>query len=180
MRKVVSGLASLNKWLNTNNLKIDLFIIGSYALHLQGVQIERETDIDPVNAINDEDIENEIHKISQELGYQWFDLGASSIILPDGYEDRLELKETLTNINIYTLSLKDLTILKVAAYFHRKEQGIIRDLEDLIHIDPSMTDVNQAFDFILDKHGDNLPDRFKQNLAEDLEELRDELSNYFK
>ncbi|MCP4914489.1 MAG: hypothetical protein GY909_15345 [Oligoflexia bacterium] len=180
MERVKEGLQRLNKWLKDKNLKIELHTIGSYALHLHGVDISRETDIDPVNVVEDEQILQQIRDISANIGHQWFDHGSSSITLPDGYKDRVILKERLSNIDIYVLDIKDLIILKVSAYYSRKEQGIIRDLEDLIKINPSMVDIDDAFSFIIEKHGKELPQKFENQLIANLKELRDELSTYFK
>ncbi len=183
-KHLLEGLTELNNWLNVNNAKIVLHVIGGFGIALHNINIKRVTqDIDNVNPIEDKKIIEQIHNIGEQRGNpEWFDFSALTIDLPDGYQGRLVKVDGLSNIDIFILHLRDIVVLKVAAYFSRKERGIVRDLEDLIAIDPTFEEVCQGLDFIIQKQGveQKLPKRFMQELREDVAKLKEELREYFK
>ena len=182
MNHLEERLKILDEWLGDKNLSVTIHVIGAYGIELHDISIGRRTeDIDNVSPITSEDIIAKIHAIGEQFGEpKWFDLGASSLSLPDGYTKRLKRVGTFENIELYALSLPDIVILKVAAYFDRRERGIERDLEDLIKINPSFVEIKKGLNFIIDTHGADLPDKFKKELKKSVHELEIELKKLFK
>lgn len=181
MHHIEEKLEILNNWLVKKNKMIELHIIGGYAIELHGISIGRRTeDIDNINKITDDEIVGKIQEIGEKKGEPaWFDFAASSLALPDGYELRLKEVDNFSNISLKILDLKDIVILKVAAYNDRYYRGIERDLTDLIAINPYFHDIECGLQFILEKHGSELPDKFFKELELNINELREYLKEIF-
>jgi hypothetical protein len=170
-------LEDLNDWLTKNNRRITLHVIGGYALELkqirQGIQTE---DIDSVLEISESEVVDQIHILGEKHGnLNWFDFGATTLIVPLGYETRLEEKNNYSNIDLFVLSNIDLIKMKVAAYHSRRERGIYRDLEDLIKLNPSIENIKEAIEFCYVEYSKELPEKFAKVFKEELNELRSEL-----
>ena len=178
------SLELLNKELSDIDVVVDLHIIGGYGLYLHNVDIERKTrDIDSVVEITEANVIAAIHKVGEAVNNpEWFDLGAHSIIRPEGYEKRLVKKDGLSNINIFVLSLRDIICLKVAAYSSRRADGITRDIEDLIKVNPTYEEVCNGLDFLYTDYGEkqNHPKYALDDLKKDIKELKNELTELFK
>lgn len=184
MEQLIENLRKLDNFLQRKNKEITLHLIGGMALHLHGINIGRVTqDWDSVKEVSDDEIISNIHEIAEASGLEkWFDLGASSISLPDNYESRLiEYKDIkLSNIKIYLLSKKDIVLLKVAAYHNRSVQGVMRDLDDLKNLAPSKDLIDEAIEFTYEKYSQDLAERFKKSLRKDLEDVKEEILNALK
>lgn len=179
---LLNNLEKLNEKLKKENIFIEIHAIGGFALFLHNIDIQRMTvDIDNVKEISDERVKELIHEVGEEGGQDnWFDFSASSLSLPDDYQERLVQKTGHSNINIFVLSLRDIVQLKIAAFYHRRLQGNERDLSDLIQINPTMKGVKEGLEFIRYKHGSHLTGKFLKELESDLKELEDELSELFE
>jgi hypothetical protein len=170
-------LKELDQWLVTKNRRITLHVIGGYALELKNIQRGFQTeDIDSVLAITENDIIEKIHSIGEINGNpNWFDFGAASLIVPSGYQDRLDKIEGHNNIDLYTLSNIDIIKMKVAAYHSRRERGIYRDLEDLQKLSPTKVQIEDAIDFYFREYSKDLSGKFKAEFKTQVEELKIEL-----
>ena len=119
---------------------------------------------------------DKIHEIGESSGLpKWFDFSASSIILPGGYRDRLIQIQKYSHIRLKVLSIKDLIKLKVAAYYHRRDKGIVRDLEDLLSANPSRAEISEAIHFVIKEYGEELPSHFKKELVLNLKKIEEEI-----
>lgn len=172
-------LEDLNNWLLKNNRRVTIHVIGGYALELkqirQGIQTE---DIDSIYKISELDIIDQIHSLGERHGNpNWFDFGATSLIVPADYEKRLEENKQYSNIDLFVLANIDLIKMKVAAYHSRRERGIYRDLEDLKKLNPSTNDIEDAIRFYFEEYSKELTGKFKLELENDLHELKLELIN---
>jgi hypothetical protein len=170
-------LEDLNEWLVLNNRRVTLHVIGGYALELkqirQGIQTE---DIDSVFKITESDIIDLIHTLGEKYSNpNWFDFGATTLILPPEYQKRLEAKTQYSNIDLFVFSNIDLIKMKVAAYHSRKERGIYRDLEDLKKLKPTPMDISEAIKFCFEEYSKDLTGKFKNEFENELKELQREL-----
>jgi len=185
MEHILQNLEELNIWLKKNNKFIELHLIGGFAIYLHGINLGRETeDIDNINEITDQSIIDKIHEIGEKHSTEkWFDLGAPTLSLPRGYKIRLKAGSHLSNIKIYLLSREDLISLKIAAYYSRRERGIIRDILDLKILCPSLKEIDIGINFTYEsvQNEGHLQERFLGELKEELnlfhEELKNELSS---
>ena len=181
---LIKSLSELNEWLKTKNKTITLHVIGGLALVLQGLNIKRTTgDVDNVNPIIDNEVIAKIYEIGDKNGTpDWFDFGATTLTLPYGYISRLVRTEGMSNIEMYVLHKRDLVVLKVAAYFSRRHRGVIRDLEDLVVLNPTFEEVCNGLDFIVQEYGVNqqLPSQFLNDLSQEVAKLKEEFSAIFK
>lgn len=122
-------LEDLNNWLLKNNRRVTIHVTGGYALELkqirQGIQTE---DIDSIYKISELDIVDQIYSLWEKYGNpNWFDFGATSLIVPVDYEKRLEENKQYSNIDLFVLADIDLIKMKAAAYHFK------RDLTDDLH-----------------------------------------------
>lgn len=179
MNELVKNLVTLNSKLDSLNIEIDLHLIGGMALHLHGIDIGRKTqDWDNVNKIDNENVIKEIHEIADDVGMEcWFDFGAESIPVQADYKDRLvEYRDlNLSNIKLFLLSLEDLIELKVASYYDRSTKGIVRDLEDLKRLKPSLEQVEKGIEFTFSSRSKDLADKFKEEFKKELVKIKKEI-----
>lgn len=170
-------LKKLDSWLVLKNKRVTLHVIGGYALELKKMQRGFQTeDIDSVLDIQEVDVIDKIRSIGEENGNpKWFDFGASSLTVPQGYEDRLEKIEEYENIDLYVLSNVDIIKMKVAAYHSRRVRGIYRDLEDLQKLNPTETEIADATDFYFNEYSRDLTGKFLAEFKAEVEELKTEL-----
>lgn len=170
-------LKKLNDWLSRNNRTLVLHIVGGYALELRGIRVGILTeDIDPINSINEDDVIEEIMRIGDLTDNpKWFDLGASSLTVPDNYETRMTKINRYSNIDLYVLSTIDLIKMKIAAYHSRRERGILRDFDDLVLLRPSEKDIEEGVDFYFEEYSEDLTGKFKEEFRNECIELKKEL-----
>lgn len=170
-------LLELDQWLSLKNKRITLHVIGGYALELKNIQRGFSTeDIDSILDIKETDIVEKIHSIGKKYSNpNWFDFGAPSLIVPFGYEKRMEHKIIYENIDLYVLGNADLVKMKVAAYHSRRERGIYRDLEDLIKLNPSTEDIEESIKFYYEEYSKDLSGKYKEEFKSDLKDLKNEL-----
>jgi hypothetical protein len=170
-------LKELDTWLVSKNRRIILHVIGGYALELKNIQRGFQTeDIDSVLKISESDVIERINFIGEKYNNQnWFDFGASSLTVPNGYQERLEIIKEYENIDLYVLSNVDIIKMKVAAYHSRKERGIYRDLEDLKMLRPTEEQISDAINFYFNEYSKDLSGKFKAEFKKEVSELKSEL-----
>lgn len=178
-KKIEKALELLNLKLEKMNRTIEVRLVGSYAIELLGVDIGRMTeDIDPVRVETlDKEVINAVSLIEDKLDLpDWFDLGATTLPLPEGHEERLIEIDKYSQIKLSILSRADLISLKVYAYHQRKERTR-RDLSDLKRMKPSISEILQGLEF-LKSQGPNVGKfrkEFKKDVLETADEVFDEL-----
>lgn len=170
-------LSELDDWLGKKNLRVTLHVIGGYALELKAIQRGFQTeDIDSVFKITNQEILEQIQIIGESFkNPHWFDFSAPSLIVPEGYQDRLERIDKFENIELYVLSKCDLIKMKVAAYHSRRDRGIYRDLEDLKNLQPTQKDISEAIIFYRTQYSRDLTGKFKDQFILETQELEKEL-----
>ncbi len=127
------ALGELDKWLGKNNRTLYLEIIGATALSLHHVEIDRPTiDIDLANEISDSEVLSKIEEIGNfhGLGDTWLETPLN-IKLPKFVKfTEHKLFRPYKNMTVKVADLKTLLVLKISAYFDRKDDQIT-DLEDI-------------------------------------------------
>ncbi len=171
IRNLLGALGELNTWLATRQTHIKLTVIGRFAFYLSGIAELSTTDIDTVNAL-----EEEVFKKIQDIGIangmkpEWLNDNSEGLSLPENFEARLIEKKNFSNIEIKYASRFDLICLKAAAYVGRGFDDP-KDFQDLLLLKPNCTEIEKAITFIK-KHYSPPRAKFFPDFEDRLNELR--------
>lgn len=180
--KIQEALSLLDKKLQKNSLSLNLTVLGSMALYLNGYSFDRQTDLDVYNKNIDPDVICLINEVTQELGLsqEWINNGVSSIYpLPENYESRLAFDSSYKNIKLYIVSIDDLICLKVNAIYSR---DLAKDIDDLKLLNPTESQLETALKyikyFIEKNHSNSVTLILKLN--KELDNFKEELNEKLK
>ena len=142
-------LEHLNTLLAKSGLRLELLVIGAFALQLHKFSGQFTADVDSVWVIENDAVRNLIAEIGRQnsLADDWINDSASTLDLPIGMTERAELFRKYSNIDLFVASRLDLIKLKARAYLHRGELDP-KDIEDLRRMRPTRPEIEEAIAFI--------------------------------
>lgn len=145
-------LEKFDRFLDERNLSFEGVLVGGAALQLLGVTQRTTKDCDVLSPqISAEVSEAAIQFAEKEGLYKnWFNNGPASLIrdLPFGWDQTLVLVFAGKRLKLYSLSRLDLLRSKLFAFVDR---GI--DLDDLLHLKPSIEEINSLLAWLKDRDG---------------------------
>jgi hypothetical protein len=145
---LLNALFDLNELLLEHNSTIELTIVGSMAIYLNGLNIQRMTeDIDYINY----DASSEFITLTQiiakkhDLPNDWINSRAQDIEpLPANITQQLKTDNRFSNIKLKFINTDIAIQLKVYAYNIR---GLEKDLSDLIILKPTREQLQAGLDY---------------------------------
>lgn len=171
---LASALTQLDEELTQRDLTIEIVICGAYALHLFGYSRSEHTlDVDSITKIQSGEIQKIIEDIGQKLslGPLWLNDQASTVSLPNGILSRTKPIERWKSIKASLVSREDLIKMKASAFSIRRDHTN-KDWEDLILLQPTIEEIEQAIVFIKESNAPSV-NSSKQGLNEFEETLHD-------
>lgn len=130
---LLEAFTELDIWLGQTKRTLYLEIIGASALMLHHIEISRQTiDVDLAKDIEDTDILAQIKEIGRNYGLDetWLE-HPLNLELPEGAKlSDHKLFRPYKNITVKVVDVETLLVLKIAAYYDRREDQIT-DLEDI-------------------------------------------------
>lgn len=173
---LLKPLNDLNNWLVKEGFEIELIVIGAFAIHLHGFSNRMTMDIDTIKPLTNEKLLKKINKIGEKYGLpKWLNDQAENLIMPEEYESRLLENAEFSHIKLFYVSRNDLIKLKIAAYFYRGSSDS-KDKDDLISLKITDPDLNDAIEFLKEKHQPDTA-KFLKDFNNRLKEISDELRN---
>jgi hypothetical protein len=168
---LMKALIELDHWLEEESIVLELEIIGSFALYLQGITHIRTKDIDTVRDL-DEEIIKKVNTIAPKHGLVplWLNDDSAGLPRPKGFETRLTKKRIGNHLLLLVASRLDLIQLKAAAYIDRGNEDP-KDLADLKNLKPTQAEIDEAISFIRETRRPEKP-VFYPNYEEMLEDIR--------
>jgi hypothetical protein len=146
---LLNALSDLNSQLKADATFVDLTIVGSMAIYLNGLDIVRMTeDIDYINFSAGDDFNDAVEKVAKDndLPSDWINSRASEIDpLPTGLKNRLKTDDRFTNIKLHFIDIETAIIMKVYSYYIR---NLEKDLTDLIVLTPSQEQISKGISYI--------------------------------
>jgi hypothetical protein len=175
---LLKALDDLNLELKKENSFIELTIVGSMALYLNGLNFTRMTeDIDYINYEATELFKHITEKIAikYKLPIDWINSRADEISpLPKNLSSQLKTDNRYSNINLSYIDTETAVIMKVYAYYMRELE---KDLSDLKLLSPTAEQLIKGIDYINEQiryhHGDK---QLKQD-TEDIQSYEEFLKN---
>ena len=144
------ALAQLDEELTKRSLKIEIVVCGAYALHLHGYKRSEYTlDIDSITELSSAEIKRLIELVGQNLGIgsYWLNDQASTVSLPSGILQRATSIDRWKSIKASLVSRADLIKMKASAFSIRRDQTN-KDWEDLVLLNPTAKEMDEAIEFI--------------------------------
>lgn len=133
---LVAALVSLDDWLTMKKINIRLDVMGGVALHLHDIEMVRATmDIDVANVITNQDVLHKIREIGRFHGLDETWIESPGFPIPSNAKFATHrMFKKFRRIDVQVLSLNDLILTKIAAYYDRKHLQTIdaTDLEAII------------------------------------------------
>jgi len=180
-KTLLSALNELNTKLSINDIHIELTIVGSMAIYLNGLNFTRMTeDIDYINYEASDEFLNIVEHISKEfnLPSYWINSRAKEIDpLPQELKNKLKSDNRYSNIALKYIDIETAIIMKVYAYYIR---GLEKDLSDLKTLSPSSDQLSKGIDYIkmqiIHHHGKSQYEKDAAEIARFLEFLKHELN----
>jgi len=177
---LLNALKDLNSLLKESNLHIELTVVGSMAIYLNGLDINRMTeDIDYISYDPSEEFIALTERISKKykLPSDWINSRAKDIEpLPKNIENSLKLDNRFSNINLKFINIDIAIQMKVYAYYIR---GLEKDISDLKVLSPTKSQIEKGLEFTKDQirhhHGETQLNKDMVELNSFLEFLYDEL-----
>jgi hypothetical protein len=171
--KLLAALKDLDVWAGQHQIKLEIIIIGAFALYLQGMELRATNDIDTLTELEDEQLLQAIEKIAQKHGLNgnWLNDQAYGLSVPDGFLLRLSRKVLGSHIVALVPSRQDLISLKSAAFMIRGGEDP-KDYADLQALQPSKVEMDEAVRFVRKTNTPPQP-RFYPDFEEMIERLRE-------
>ncbi|MCP4914493.1 MAG: hypothetical protein GY909_15365 [Oligoflexia bacterium] len=169
--ELLNALKLLNEKLALLKVKKSIYITGGMALILLKKTTRATQDVDVIAPRIDEQMKGASQEVAKQLGLDkdWLNNAVSLFAsnLPDGWIDRAILIHNYSNLDIYSVSIVDLAILKIDAMFSRAG----RDYDDLLSMNLSDSEIDQAINQLK-----NVPHLVNdKKYQESLEEVRNSL-----
>lgn len=170
---LLKALAELNEYLSQQATHVDLTIVGSMAIYLNGLEIDRMTeDIDYINYQPSKDFIKYAQIIAERynLPSDWINSRAQDIEpLPAQLKRNLKVDNRFSHIKMKYIDTATAVQMKVYAYYIR---GLAKDLADLKVLRPSKEQIKLGIEYtqtqIIHHHG-----------LDQLEKDRDDLNQLF-
>lgn len=166
--------------LQKKRLKIEIVICGAYAIHLLGYNRSEHTlDIDSLLELSSPEVIQIINDIGSRLSISshWLNDQAASVPIPIGAISRASLIPKWTSIKAYITAREDLIKMKASAFSIRRDHTN-KDWEDLLLLNPSQQEIDDAIAFV--KEVNSPPPRVKQKLLKEFEETINDLKSLTK
>ena len=173
---LITIIEEFDDYLRKNSLNFEAIIIGGAALSILHIISRMTEDVDCI----DPEIPLEIKRASSEFirknphyglnPEKFLNNGPISIIstLPEGWKERVQLIFKGKALTFFTLGRIDLLKTKLDAMVHRG-----RDMEDVIAMKPSDSELQQCLEWVLKADGGDLwPEMVKESFTE----LKDKLN----
>jgi hypothetical protein len=177
---LISALSDLNELLSENNTSVDLTIVGSMAIHLNGLNLNRMTeDIDYINYNATETFLKYTKQIAKkyDLPEDWINSRAQDIEpLPNEIQNKLKRDERFSHITLKFIDIDTAIQMKIYAYYVR---GLDKDISDLKVLKPSFLQIASGINYIKKQikhhHGAKQLDKDLDEINELMEFLKNEL-----
>lgn len=167
---LATALAELDKELTNRDLNIEIVICGAYALHLFGYsRTDYTLDVDSITKLQSSETKQIIEDIGKKLGLGplWLNDQASTVSLPKGILSRTKPIFRWKSIKASLVSRVDLIKMKASAFSIRRDHTN-KDWEDLILLEPSKEEIENAIEFI--KEANSPPMNSSIQILNDFEE----------
>jgi hypothetical protein len=170
--KLLMALKDLDVWAGRRQIKLEIIIIGAFALYLNGLEFRATNDIDTLTELEDELLLQAIEEIAQKHGLNgnWLNDQACGLSVPDGFVSRLSRRALGSNIVALVPSRQDLISLKSAAFMIRGGDDP-KDYTDLMTLQPTQYEIDEAIRFVRKTNTPPKP-RFYPDFEEMIERLR--------
>jgi hypothetical protein len=170
------ALDELDHYLSANNLSIEIVICGAFAIQLHGfTRNEITQDIDSIKEISNHEVLAEIAHIGAKLGLKrnWLNDMASTVSFPEGAIERAKPIQKWKSIQARLVSREDLILMKTSAYFIRRDYTE-KDYEDLILLNPTLTEIELAIEFVRRVNGPpkNAPKKILTDFEESVNDVK--------
>jgi hypothetical protein len=145
---LLDALFDLNKLLIQNNSSIELTIVGSMAIYLNGLELNRMTeDIDYINYSATAEFLSYTKIIEKKynLPTDWINSRAQDIEpLPSDIEKKLKFDNRFSHIKLKFIDIDTAIEFKVYAYYIR---ALDKDLSDLRVLKPTKDQINAGINY---------------------------------
>ncbi|CAM6054059.1 unnamed protein product [Sphagnum tenellum] len=171
--KLVLALKDLDQWAVGHQVKLEIIIIGAFALYLKGLELRATNDIDTLTELEDELLLQAIEEIAQKYGLNgnWLNDQACGLSVPDGFLSRLSRVALGSHIVALVPSRQDLISLKSAAFIVRGGEDP-KDYTDLQALQPNRLEIEAAIRFVRKTNTPPQP-RFYPDFEEMIGRLRE-------
>lgn len=146
---LLNAVDSLNAKLAVRDIFIELTIVGSVSIYLNGLRVDHPTkDIDYIEYEPSDEFLNCVHEVANEAGLpkDWINNRADSIEpLPTEIKSEVFEDTRFSNIKMRVIKPSLITKFKIYAYYMRRED---KDLVDLKNLVPSKSLIDDGIDFI--------------------------------
>jgi len=178
---LINALSDLNDLLASSKTTIELTIVGSMAIYLNGLELNRMTeDIDYIDYNASDEFIQMTRSIAQkyDLPSDWINSRAKDIEpLPTEILKRLRLDNRFSNIVLKYIDIDTAIQMKVYAYYIR---GLEKDLSDLKTLTPNTSQLTKGVEYIqtqiIHHHGKSQFNKDEAEINELLEFLKNELN----
>lgn len=169
--KLIAALKDLDVWAGLHQIKLEIVIIGAFALYLQSLELRATNDIDTLTEIEDELLLKAIEEIGQKhsLNGNWLNDQACGLLVPDGFSSRLSRMALGSHITALVPSRQDLISLKSAAFMIRGGEDP-KDYTDALR--PNKIEIEEAIRFVRKTNTPPQP-RFYPDFEEMIGRLRE-------
>lgn len=175
---LLKALDDLNLELNKENRFIEITIVGSMALYLNGLNFTRMTeDIDYINYEATELFKLITEKIAKkyDLPLDWINSRADEISpLPRNLSTQLKTDNRYSNINLSYIDTEIAIIMKVYAYYMRELE---KDLSDLRLLSPTIELLLKGIDYIKEQIRYHHGEKQLKQVSDDIESYEEFLRN---
>lgn len=152
---IKKALNLLNFYLVKVSQSRSFTICGGASLYLQGIISRTTRDVDIVGEEIDTVLSEAALLVAKDLGLKpkWLNSEPKSLArdMRLGWEDRIFLVYSDTNLQIFSISREDMVFAKFYAYCDRQ-----KDLEDIIALKVTLSEINEAFELTKLKDGNPL------------------------
>lgn len=146
------ALELLNFYLKKSNQQRSFTICGGASLFLQGITTRTTRDIDIVGEEIDQSLSEAALLVAKDLGLKpkWLNTEPKALAhdMKEGWEDRIFLIHENSHLKIFSISRSDMIFAKLYAYCDRQ-----KDIEDLISLQVTDDEINEAAEFTKLKDG---------------------------
>lgn len=169
---IKGALNLLNFYLKKKDQTRAFTICGGASLFLQGITTRTTRDIDIVGEEIDEVLSEAALLVAKDLGLKpkWLNAEPKSLardMKPD-WEERIFLIHQDSHLKIFSISRADMVFAKFYAYCDRQ-----KDIEDLVSLNVTLNEVNDASEFTKLKDGHPL---WPKHVEEQAKKLRKRLA----
>ena len=147
---LLEALDDLDAKLVKHQLHLDIFICGAMAIQLHGFdRVEPTYDVDTVTPIHNKAVLEIIVSVGTTHGLQpkWLNDQSSTIEIPEGAFERAKRIDRWKSIRAVLMDRADLIKMKAAAFSTRRDETL-KDMDDLILMNPTIAEINAAINYV--------------------------------